>query len=75
MKNTGRDNRHTGKPENYCGSYPFKKESTTVYRKKGKMGIKTIHLIDAEIFYLGGKTTYYMYTFLFHTYYIVVYNK
>lgn len=47
MGNTGKDNRRVGKPENYCGSYPFKKEST-LDRKKGKIGIKTI-LIDAKI--------------------------
>lgn len=47
MGNTGKDNRRTGKPENYCGSYPFKKESTSD-RKKGKIGIMTI-LIDAKI--------------------------
>lgn len=47
MGNTGKDNRRAGKPENYCGSYPFKKESTSD-RKKGKIGIMTI-LIDAKI--------------------------
>lgn len=47
MGNTGKDNRRVGKPENYCGSYPFKKESTSD-RKKGKIGIMTI-LIDAKI--------------------------
>lgn len=26
MGNTGKDNRRVGKPENYCGSYPFKKK-------------------------------------------------
>lgn len=35
MGNTGKDNGRVGKPENYCGSYPFKKESTAD-RKKGK---------------------------------------
>lgn len=37
------DNRHTGKPKYYCGSYPFKKESTSD-RKKGKIGTMTIHV-------------------------------
>lgn len=75
MGNTGKDNTHAGKSENYCGSYPFKKESTTADGKKGKTGIKTIHLIDAkiEIFYLGEKQKN-MYKLLFHTC-IVVYNK
>lgn len=47
MGNTGKDNRLAEKPENYCGSCPFKKESTTD-RKEGQIGIETI-LIDAKI--------------------------
>lgn len=62
MGNTGKDSRRAGKPENYCGSYPFKKQSTAADRKKGKTGIKTIHLIDAkiELFYLWGKNNIYV---------------
>lgn len=56
MGNTGKDNRHVGKPENYCGSYPFKKESTSD-KKKGKIRITTTILIDvkAEIFFFAEK--------------------
>lgn len=55
MGNTGKDNRRVGKPENYCGSYPFKKESTSD-RKKGKIAVMTI-LIDvkAKIFFVRKK--------------------
>lgn len=35
MGNTGKDNRRVGKPENYCGSYPFKK------KKKKKSQLQT----------------------------------
>lgn len=60
MGNTGKDNRRVGKPENYCGSYPFKKKKkkkeSTLDRKKGKIGVMTI-LIDvkAETFFFGKK--------------------
>lgn len=47
MGNTGKDNRHAGKPENNCGSYPFKKESISD-RKEGKTEIETVH-IDVKI--------------------------
>jgi len=55
MGNTGKDNMRVGKPENYCGCYPFKKESTSD-RKKGEIAVMTI-LIDvkAEIFFFGKK--------------------
>lgn len=59
MGNTGKDNRRVGKPENYCGSYPFKKEST-IDRKKGKIAAITI-LIDVKeknIFLLKKDTHY-----------------
>lgn len=58
MGNTGKDNMRVGKPENYCGSYPFKKESTSD-RKKGEIAVMTI-LIDvkAEIFFFEKKTLY-----------------
>jgi len=59
MGNTGKDNRRVGKPENYCGSYPFKKEST-IDRKKGKIAAMTI-LIDVKeknIFLLKKDTHY-----------------
>jgi len=53
MGNTGKDNMRVGKPENYCGSYPFKKQST-LDRKKGKIAAMTI-LIDVKekIFFFG----------------------
>lgn len=35
MGNTGKDNRRLGKPENYCGSCPFKKKRINFRQEEG----------------------------------------